>query len=67
MARFTDDPELDFLRHDAEQTEELERLPTCEDCGELITDEYLFDVDGDILCRGCMESRYERSVERYMR
>jgi len=62
----SDDPYADFDKWDAEQWEELQRLPICARCKERIQDEYLYDVEGRILCQTCMEKEYEKSVEDYM-
>lgn len=63
---FTDDPYRDFLRHDAEQEKLLERLPICDSCGEHIQDDYLFEVDGNLLCEECMIREHRRDVEDFM-
>ena len=62
----TDDPLEDFNRKDAEYAEELEKLPTCEYCGHKIEDEYLFDVEGTIICEECMKKHFRKSVEFYV-
>lgn len=62
----TDDPVSDFDNYDAECEEELERLPMCEACGERIQDDYLYDIDGYILCEECMNDIYRHSTENYM-
>ena len=54
---YTDDPERDFARRDAEQQRELERLPVCSECGEHITDEFCYLIDGEPICDGCMDER----------
>ena len=51
---YTDDPDRDFLHHDAAQQRELERLPVCDECGEPIQDEYCYEVDGRLICDDCM-------------
>lgn len=49
-----------WKRHDAEQEAQLERLPKCNDCGDAIQEEFIFEVDGEILCEGCMNKRYKK-------
>lgn len=63
----TDDPISDFHRYDAEQQEQLDRLPKCIYCHEPIQDDYLFNVDGELYCEDCMEDLFKRPVENYMR
>ena len=47
-------------QHDAEQEAWLDSLPKCEDCGDPIQDEFIFEVDGDTLCERCMNKRYKK-------
>ena len=63
---FTDDPIRDFERYDAMQEERLEQLPICDGCGQHIQDDYLFEIDGQILCDECMAQEYRREVEDYI-
>ena len=57
----TDDPIRDFEKHDAEQNRWLEKMPVCADCGEHIQDETAFYINGEWICKSCMDS-YEREV-----
>lgn len=52
---WTDDPVRDFERYDAEQAEKMRSLPTCSICGEVVYDDYLTDLYGDIICKNCLE------------
>ena len=65
MSYYSDDPAMDFLRHDREQEARLFRCPQCENrrCGKLIQDEFYFEIDGEVLCEGCMQDRYMRRTE----
>ena len=57
---------LDFARwHEEEEAKAEAKLPVCEDCGEIIYDEYYYDVDGDILCEECLKDRYRHYTEDY--
>ena len=58
----------DFYRiHEAQQQKQLERCPRCENCGENIQDEYLYDVDGAVFCEECMKDLYRKDTEAYER
>ena len=59
---WTDDPLLDFARHDAEQNRLLEQLPVCADCDEHIQDETAYYINGEWICENCMDS-YRRGVQ----
>ena len=62
---YTDDPERDFLRWDAHQHDELEKLPECADCGNPIQDESAFYINGEWICEDCMEA-YRMEVIDYI-
>lgn len=62
MMYYTDDPERDFLRRDAEQEDELSRLPVCDICGEPIYEHY-YDLGGDRVCEECLNKNFRREVE----
>lgn len=45
------------------QRRKLDTLPTCDRCGEPIQDDYLWRVDGLVLCEDCAANMYRFSVE----
>ena len=47
-------------QHDAEQQALLERLPKCDDCGEPIQEEHIYEVDCETLCEECIKKRYKK-------
>ena len=59
---WTDDPVADFERHDREQARLLERLPTCERCGNRIEQELAVCIDGFWYCDDCLEF-YRKEIE----
>ena len=63
---YTDDPARDFAQWDMEQTMAEAMLPVCDDCGEVINDDYYYEVEGDILCEECMKHRYRKFTEDYI-
>lgn len=56
----TDDPERDFDRHEAEKQALLDKLPTCNFCGEPIQDEYLWEIGEDTYCDDCMREHFRK-------
>lgn len=52
----TDNPYFDSCRHEAEQERAERDLPTCAMCGEPITDEFAYRIDGDLYCEECISS-----------
>ena len=47
------DPLFDFAMREREQQEWEDSLPCCERCKEKI-DDYVYDIDGEILCIQCI-------------
>lgn len=44
-----------FERYQARQEKELQKLPCCANCCEPITDEYAYQIEGDLFCWNCAE------------
>ena len=45
-----------FRQREAEEAEFLAKCPTCDRCGEKITDEYGYEIDpGQLWCRECVD------------
>lgn len=61
----TDDPHKDFDRWDAEQTAALEKMPVCSYCGEHIQDDYLYEINDEVICESCLEQNFRKNVEDY--
>lgn len=45
------------------QQKQLAALPTCDRCGEPIQEDYLWSVDGLILCEDCATQMYRVRAE----
>ena len=63
---YTDDPIADFHRHDAEQQEWLEKLPVCSYCDEPIQDDYLYEINDELICEECLNDNFRKNVEDYI-
>ena len=61
----SDNPDFDLKRWEREQQEWEDSLPRCEGCGEPI-DEYVWEIDDEILCEECAKAKFRRDVEDYM-
>ena len=57
MAELLDNYDL-WERHDRERERELKKFPKCDCCGEPITDDYYYDIDGDKICKDCLDKWY---------
>lgn len=63
---YTDDPLRDFLAHDAERQDALDRRPRCDNCGKPIQDEELYHILGCLFCAECMETEFKESTDKYV-
>jgi formylmethanofuran dehydrogenase subunit E len=63
---WTDDPERDAAMYDMERQRELDSLPKCDICGEPITDDFLYDIDGTLVCEKCLNEEYRKPVDNYI-
>lgn len=59
---YTNDPVADYERYSADQEKELEKLPRCSECDERIQDEFAYYINGEWICKNCMDSNYKREV-----
>ena len=60
---YSDDPLRDFDAWEAEQTEQMKRLPVCDNCDRPIQDEKFFYYHGDKVCHECMETHLQTHTE----
>lgn len=51
---WTDNPERDFARYDAEQAEIEKMYPECDCCGNRIYEKY-YEVFDHIICEDCID------------
>lgn len=63
---FSDDPVADYDRHCAEQERKLAKYPKCDNCGEYITDEYFYNIDGTFICEDCMKIDFRKNTEDFI-
>jgi formylmethanofuran dehydrogenase subunit E len=63
---YSNDPIADYSRYDAERQKEEESLPKCDICGEPIQDDYLYDLDGNLVCEECLIDNFKKPVDNYI-
>ena len=66
LMSWTDDPVADFLRHDAEQEENLSKLPRCCHCRERIQDDICYRINDDLYCENCHNDEFRVWTEDVM-
>lgn len=66
MEYYTDNPVADAERYYADQEREMQKLPKCSECGEPITDDFCWDIDGEIYCQDCADKLFCHLTENYM-
>ena len=52
--------------YEYEQERKLAKYPKCDYCGEPITDDYCYDIAGDIICENCLNEHHRKPIEEYM-
>lgn len=62
----TDDPAADFDRYDAEQQKQLEKRPKCSMCDEPIQNDFLYEINDEVICENCLEQNFRKNVEDYI-
>ena len=63
---YSDDPALDFDRHDAAQQAELNKLPKCVCCGEPIQDDYYYELCEEVYCEECVDNHFKKRTEDFI-
>lgn len=64
---YSNDPISDFHRYDNEQEKKLARLPRCSECDKHIyPDEYLFEINDELICEECLNNNHRKNVEDYI-
>lgn len=66
MVFYSDDPIADYDRYDRERQEWEDSLPHCEHCGEP-GDDFVWEIEGEILCDDCAIAKYRRNLGDYVR
>lgn len=58
--------ERDFAVRESDYFNWIEKRPVCDGCGEHITDDIYFDVDGDCLCEACFEEYVDANFKHFI-
>lgn len=52
--------------HERDQEKQLERLPVCDSCDQPIQDDYVFEIEGSVLCWECLKRDYRKPIEDFI-
>lgn len=52
--------------YEAEQDRKEKKLPICDCCGERITDDCLYDIEGTIYCEDCLNDEFKKFADSYL-
>ena len=55
-----------YRQHEAREQALLDKLPKCDWCGEPITDDYCYEINGDIICEACLNDNFKKRVDDYI-
>ncbi len=61
-------PDYTDLHDEYERDHEsrLAKFPKCDYCGEPITDEHFYNIDGTFICETCLNDEFRKNTEDYM-
>ena len=63
---YTDNPINDWDNYCAEQERELNRRPICTYCDHPITDDYVIEINGELICESCFDEHHRKPIEDFM-
>lgn len=52
-----------FIKHDRRQQQWLDSRPVCDYCDNPIQDDFAYQINGDILCEGCLNDHFRISTD----
>lgn len=52
--------------HEAEEERWLSKRPECDCCGQLITDDSFYIIDGTYFCEECLNAKYRVWTDNYI-
>ena len=55
-----------WSEHNRQQEEALKKLPECYECGEPIQTEECYEINGELICPGCLEENHRKRTEDYV-
>lgn len=66
MMPYTDNPIFDHALYEAQRERMIDKFPKCAHCGEPITDDHLFDIDGELYHLSCAEREFQKFTDDYI-
>lgn len=60
---YSDNPSWDYDRYCAEREAEKAKYPVCDICGEHITDDFCYVIDGVTYCEECLKDEFRVLTE----
>ena len=63
---FTDDPVKDHDRYQEEKDNQLQKLPKCSICDNHIQNDYLYEINDELICEKCLKENFRKSVDDYI-
>ncbi len=63
---YTDDPNYDYDCYCREREAEKAKYPECSCCGEYISDDFCYVIDGLIYCEECLKDEFRVLTENLM-
>lgn len=58
--RYSDNPAADWDAYCREQDRQMEQMPVCDECGERIDTDFLYEFDGYYICEECLDKNHRK-------
>lgn len=62
----TDDPVRDAENYIADKEKELEKFPKCLYCKHHIQDDYLYEINDEVICEECLNQNFRKRTDDYV-
>lgn len=63
---YTDDPVKDHDRYQEEKDNQLQKFPKCSICDYHIQDDYLYEINDELICEKCIKDNFRKPVDDYV-
>jgi len=55
-----------YKRYEEDQERRLKHRPVCCICDEHVQDDFYYEINGEVVCRNCLEDHCKKYVEDYI-
>lgn len=63
---YTDDPVRDHDRYQEDKENQLQKMPKCSICTKHIQDDFLYEINDELICEECINNDFRKPVDDYV-